>query len=50
MDEFEKGKVKFKFTKAFPVNLGGIDFNYRTPGEIETTFEFAFSQLLVELV
>ena len=50
MDEFEKDKVKFKFTKAFPVNLGGIDFNYRTPGEIETTFEFAFSQLLVELV
>jgi hypothetical protein len=49
-DEFDKDKVKFKFTKAFPVNLGGINYNYRTTEEIETTFEFAFSQLLVELV
>ncbi len=49
-DEFDKNKVKFTYTKAFPVSLGGIDFNYRNPGEIESTFEFAFSQLLVELV
>jgi hypothetical protein len=49
-DEFDKNKVKFVFTKAFPVNLGGISFNYRESGEIETTLEFAFSQLLVELV
>jgi len=49
-DEFDKNIVKFTYTKAFPVNLGGIDFNYRQSGEIETTFEFAFSQLLVELV
>jgi len=49
-DEFDKNKVKFVFTKAFPVNLGSIDFNYRASGEIETTLEFAFSQLLVELV
>ncbi len=49
-DEFDKNKVKFLFTKAFPVNLGGINFNYRQSGEIETTLEFAFSQLLVELV
>ena len=49
-DEFDKNKVKFVFTKAFPVNLGSIDFNYRASGEIETTLEFAFSQLLVGLV
>jgi len=49
-DEFDKNKVKFVFTKAFPVNLGSINFNYRESGEIETTLEFAFSQLLVELV
>ena len=50
LDEYEKNKVKFTYTDAFPVSLGGINFNYRTPGEIETTFEFAFSQLNVELV
>ena len=49
-DEFDKNIVKFDYTKAFPVSLGGIQYNYREPGEIETTFEFAFSQLLVELV
>lgn len=49
-DEYDKNVVKFVYTNAFPVNLGGINFNYRTEGEIETTFEFAFSQLLVELL
>ena len=49
-DEFDKNRVKFTYTKAFPVTLGSINYNYRTTGEIETTFEFAFSQLLVELV
>ena len=49
-DEFDKNVAKFVYTNAFPVNLGGINFNYRTEGEIETTFEFAFSQLLVELL
>ena len=50
LDEFDKNKVKFVYTDAFPISLGGINFNYRESGEIETTFEFAFSQLLVELV
>jgi hypothetical protein len=49
-DEFDDNKVKFIYTKAFPVKLGGIDYNYRTSGEIETTFEFAFSQLKIELL
>lgn len=49
-DEFDENKIKFTYTKAFPVKLGGIDYNYRTSGEIETTFEFAFSQLKVELL
>ncbi len=49
-DEFDKNITKFTYKKAFPVSLGGISYNYRTPGEIETTFEFAFSQLIVELV
>jgi hypothetical protein len=50
LDEFDKNKVKFTYTNAFPVSLGAINFNYRTAGEIETSFEFAFSQLDVELV
>ena len=49
-NEFDEDIVKFTYTTAFPVSLGKIDFNYREPGEIETSFEFAFSQLLVELI
>lgn len=49
-NEFDEDIVKFTYTNAFPVSLGKIDFNYREPGEIETSFEFAFSQLLVELI
>ena len=49
-DEFDKDVAKFVYTKAFPISLGGINFNYRNADEIETTFEFAFSQLLVELL
>ena len=50
LDEFNEKIAKFVYTSAFPVGLGGIAFNYRTEGEIETTFEFAFSQLKMDLV
>jgi hypothetical protein len=49
MDEFDKPIVQFDYTKAFPVSLGGINYNYRESGEIEIDFEFAFSQFLVKL-
>lgn len=49
-DEFDTNIVKFTYTKAFPVALGGIDYNYRESGEIETSFTFAFSQFLAELL
>lgn len=49
-DEFDTNIIKFTYTKAFPVALGGIDYNYREAGEIETSFTFAFSQFLAELV
>ena len=49
-DEFDNNVIKFTYTKAFPVSVGSIDYNYRVAGEIETTFEFAFSQFFAELV
>lgn len=50
LDEYEKRVIEFKYTKAFPTGLGGINFNYRDPGEIETTVTFAYSQLQTLLV
>ena len=49
-NEFDENIVKFTYTKAFPVSLGNINYNYRDASELETTFEFAFSQFVVELV
>ena len=49
-DEFDQNIVKFTYTKAFPVSLGDITYNYGEENEIETTFEFAFSQFSADLV
>jgi hypothetical protein len=50
LDEYNKRIIEFKYTRAFPVSLGGIDFNYRNPEELETNFTFTFSQLFVNLI
>jgi hypothetical protein len=50
LNEFNKNSVKFTYTQAFPVSLGEIVYNHRDPGEIETSFSFAFSQMLVSLL
>lgn len=49
-DEYDNNVIKFLYKNAFPVSLGNIDFNYRTATQIDTTFEFAFSQLNVDLL
>ena len=50
LDDFDKPIIKYTYTKAFPTNLGGIDYSYRDAGEIETSFSFAFSQFFAELI
>jgi len=49
-DEYDNNIIQFTYTKAFPVSLGSINYNYREPGEMETTFEFAFSQFFAQLL
>ncbi len=49
-DEFDNNVIKFTYTKAFPVSLQSIDYNYRDSDEIESSFTFAFSQFFAELV
>lgn len=49
-DEFDTNVIKFTYTKAFPISLGTINYNYRDANEIETYFEFAFSQFFAELI
>jgi len=50
LDEYDKRTVEFVYTNAFPTSLGGINFNNRDTSEIETTFTFNYSRLLVSLV
>jgi hypothetical protein len=49
LDEYNKRIIEFKYTKAFPIKLGGIDYSYQDEGEIETSVEFAYSQFLPTL-
>lgn len=50
LDEYDKRVVEFVFKKSFPTSLGGMNLNYRTSDEIETSFTFAYSQFIVKLV
>lgn len=50
LDEYDKRTIEFKYINAFPTALGGIDFNNRDAGEIETNFSFNYSQLEVLMV
>ena len=44
-DENNKSVMRFDYFGVLPVSLGQIDYNYRTPESIDTTFEFSFSKL-----
>ena len=48
LDEYNNRRIQFDYTGAVPVGLGEINYNYRDSEEIETTFQFAFSQLHVK--
>ena len=50
LDEYDNKKIQFDFIGVVPVKLGGINYDYRTEGEIETFLEFSFSQMLAKLV
>jgi hypothetical protein len=50
LDEYNNKVIEFTFTKAFPVTLGDIDYNYRNPDQIDTFFEFSFDQMYTKLL
>jgi hypothetical protein len=50
VDEYDKNKIKFTYTKCFPTTLGSINFDYRNSAEAESSFTFVYSQLRCELL
>lgn len=50
LDEYDNKTIQFDFVGVIPVSLGNIDYDYRDAKEIETEFEFSFSQLIAKLL
>lgn len=50
LDEYENKRIEFTYTKAFPVTLGNLEYNYRTSDEVESSFTFVYSQLHTKLL
>lgn len=50
LDEYNNKKIQFDYVGVVPVSLGSINYNYQDPTQIESTFEFSFSQLTSKLL
>ena len=50
LDEYDNKRIKFTYTKAFPINVGAMNYNYRDSGEIESSMTFVYSQIHSELI
>ena len=50
LDEFNNKRIEFTYTKAFPVTIGSIDYNYRTSDEITSSMTFVYSQIHTKLI
>lgn len=50
LDEFNNQRIAFTYTKAFPVTLGSIEYNYRTADEITSSMTFVYSQIHSKLI
>tara|TARA_B110000305_G_C19279213_1_gene558392 strand:+ start:333 stop:926 length:594 start_codon:yes stop_codon:yes gene_type:complete len=50
LDEYNKKRIQFDFIGVVPVKLGSIQYNYRSDKDIESSFEFSFSQMIAKLI
>lgn len=50
LDEYNNKKIQFDYSRAFITGLGNIEYDYRDPELIESSFVFAFSQLKTQLI
>ena len=50
LDEYNKNMCEFRFYNAFLTKLGGIDFSYQEPNQVECSFTFDFSQMDIHLL
>jgi hypothetical protein len=50
LDEYNNQKIQVDYLHAFITGLGEINYNYRDPDQIESSFTFSFGQLDVNLL
>lgn len=50
LDEYDNRKIQFDYIGVVPVSLGAINYNYQDPTQIDSMFEFSFSQLNTKLL
>lgn len=50
LDEYDRMVAEFKYSGAFITDLGGIEYNYQTEKEIQSTFTFEYSFFKMELI
>jgi len=50
LDEYNNRKIQFDYIGVVPVSLGAINYNYQDPTQIDSIFEFSFSQLNTKLL
>lgn len=48
--EYNEKIVKFDYYDAFPISLGGFEYDYRNTEEISCSFEFSYSQIDITLI
>tara|TARA_R110000765_G_scaffold1890_5_gene5188 strand:+ start:2735 stop:3313 length:579 start_codon:yes stop_codon:yes gene_type:complete len=50
LDEYDNKRIEWKYTKAFPTNLGSIDYSYRDESEAVSSMTFVYSQVHSKLI
>ena len=50
LDEYNNKRIEFTYTRAFPVILGSVNYNYRDKEQIESSASFVYSQLQTKLL
>jgi hypothetical protein len=50
LDEYDTRVIQFTYTNALPVALDEITYSYRDAGQMDSSFEFYFDQLIVKLL
>ena len=50
LDEYDNKRIEFTYTKAFPINVGAMNYNYRDSSEIESSMTFVYSPIHSKLI